>query len=670
MSEDRYAENESSGVREFNEDYTPSNDEIPSSSQTKRRARTRRSRAGNPKLGLIDHRAINRNITTIADQGHVMKLFDVIFKHMLQMNGINLATAFHRVAKLAARSFEDAEAIRAHPVFERLLGMVVQHVTSHSLRSYIYKASQQSIVAPFNDKSQEMPVQCLSIVSWSCASLRLKNQELLDCIIELVIPRLEMLKPFEVTNVAWAYSKLAMQASDLFRSISALMMARKPGEFTPQCLSTLAWSFATSGERDSAVFASIATELERNTGSMKTQEISNTLWAFAKNHCADVVLFDTLGSSALQNNAIVHFKAQELSNSVWAYATVSASHPPFFRAVAHVAISRRFEMVPQNFANILWAYAKLLIEPETLMVERFLEVSVTRLHEHKRRELSTLVWSASALCPKAAFFFDAAASFCCRHLASISTVALSNLVKDLSGTTMCEPEHFLELLRHSCEMLKHQGNSALVSTTVSGVRGALTNPSFDAYTTYLESLNEMLMELTAIMASSKHQLNNREGNAWSRTSAHGPGGDGYDTYWQDEDEDVVLGSVNVWHSDGDGADWRWSASSASVTGTYDGFSYNTNSASSNSMQRPYSSYWSQSSASWPAWPADGEWAGETHESQGQHWKNNKITSVWTTRNETSSYDDDIRIAGDVGWSQDAEDVAEPNVPSTRLSLQS
>eukprot|EP00449_Zooxanthella_nutricula_P020551 CAMPEP_0198552056 /NCGR_PEP_ID=MMETSP1462-20131121/77930_1 /TAXON_ID=1333877 /ORGANISM="Brandtodinium nutriculum, Strain RCC3387" /LENGTH=51 /DNA_ID=CAMNT_0044282705 /DNA_START=17 /DNA_END=169 /DNA_ORIENTATION=+ len=50
--------------------------------------------------------------------------------------------------------------------------------------------------------------------------------------------------------MAWAYAKLGMGKPEFFRSVSKRMMERKKGEFSLQCLSMVAWAFATARHKD------------------------------------------------------------------------------------------------------------------------------------------------------------------------------------------------------------------------------------------------------------------------------------------------------------------------------------------------------------------------------------------------------------------------------------
>lgn len=424
------------------------------------------------------NKVINRQLTRTADLGDLSRLLDVIYMYLMDMNGINLATAFHRVAKLNSIESNELKLIRLkrHPIFERLFQKVVQHVTNHSL--LIPGVDKKTATAsPASTDGWEMPVQCMSIVTWACATLRLRHETLFAKIAWIVGPRIDQLKSFELSNLLWAYAKLTLASPELFHVTAERLFSRQPGEFKAQCLSTIAWSFATAEQRNAALFGSIADELASNATEMKTQEIANTLWAFARNRYAHVELFNALGDSAVNDSKIPTFKYQELSNTVWAFATIGLPHPELFDKVEIAAARKRDEMAPQNIANILWSYAKLRVPSRSNMFPALLDTAMGKLAQHKRQELSTVIWAAAQACPSRKDFFGAAAKLCLSRLREFSPNAIANLTKDLGMVQTSAPECFMMILRESLRRLVHFEPAALC-ILIRGIIAAYSNPCF------------------------------------------------------------------------------------------------------------------------------------------------------------------------------------------------
>merc|ERR1719174_310666 len=309
----------------------------------------------------------------------------------------------------------------------------------------------------------------MSIVCWSCATLRFREEKLMEKISEIVLPCLNELKPFELSNMLWAYAKLSMGNPPLLAAVSERMLSRQQGEFSMQCLSMIAWSFATEKQRDASVFYSIANEIVNHACAKKPQEIANTLWAYAKNRCTEVRLFEELASAAISSGMLWSFKPQELSNTVWAFATVSLQHPALFKQVVAVAISKRRELSPQNIANILWAYAKLQVWSHSGLFPALLSVSVKMMPQHKPHEISAIVWAAAKEnYPACQRFFGATAHMCAARLHEFPPQALANMVEAFAVIEADSPSFSEAMARESVGRL-HQFEPMALSNLFRGI---------------------------------------------------------------------------------------------------------------------------------------------------------------------------------------------------------
>lgn len=448
------------------------------------------------------NKIINRQVTKAAEFGDIERLLQVVQDLMPGMNGINFATALHRVVKLSSLATSDAVTngrdiaqIKQHPIFQELFSAIVDHVSQHSL---VDECDLSVAPAP-----GEMPVQCLSIVAWSCAQLRLRHEALFHQIARIIAPRLETgsrvgeLVPYELSNLLWAYVKLNFDPSELFQAVTLRLLRRQSGEFKAQCLSTIAWAFATVRRRNAAVFASLAKELTERADEVKPQEIANTLWAFAKSRCLNVELFRALGEAASRDSKVWCFKPQELSNTAWAFASAGMNDAVLFAQIEAVAVARVANMMPQNVANILWAFAKLRVKSEAQFFPTLLEAASKRLGNHKPQELSATIWAASEMCPTYITFFNAALRVCVQRLQEFSTNGLANLVKSFATIHVDEPSLYGLILKDSARRLPQFGTGGLCSLLL-GTTRARQNPHFaNACAEELEDLFPRLSESVA-----------------------------------------------------------------------------------------------------------------------------------------------------------------------------
>lgn len=457
--------------------------------------------------GASRNKFINRQLTQAAQLGDLDMLFELIETHVTEMNGINLATAFHRVAKLATVGGVTAAKLREvknHPCFQTLLAVIERHVSGHSL------------LAPWSRggcSAGEMPVQCMSIVAWTCATLRIHNAMLFRQIAAIVTPRLDELKPFELSNFVWAYAKVHMTSPELFKHLIERLLRRYDGEFKVQCLSTIAWCFATAQWRASVLFASLAEELTAHAHEVKPQEISTTLWAFAKNRCPNPMLFDAFGQAALWNSKVQQFKLQELSNTAWAFATVGHQNVALMLEIEEVVLAKLPRVEPQSIANMAWAFTKLQVPMRTDLLNRLFVLTMAKQHEFKPEELSALIWAASQSCPSFAAFFDVSLKSCVERLAEFSATAVANLAKTFSSVSTDIPSLYVTILQESWERRAQLQPHALCNL----LQGSVLAATVDVYAAQRSVIRDVASEICEYVATRVHELRKSEIQAVAST---------------------------------------------------------------------------------------------------------------------------------------------------------
>jgi len=429
----------------------------------------------------VHNKFINRQVTRAAEAGDISMLLEAIGAHAADMNGINLATAFHRVAKVSSAPgapLAKREAVKNDPRFRALLADILQHISGHS--QLLRRTSDGKAGARRADVPGEMPAQCLSIVAWSCATLRVHNEELFAQIAAIVESNLDRLKSFELSNLLWAYAKLHIAAPDLFSAATERVLHRREGEYTVQCLSTIAWCLATMQWRNAPLLASLAKELAAHANEAKPQEISTTLWAFAKNRHTKSMLFEVFGQAALADNKIQRFKLQELSNTAWAFATTGLQNIELFARIEQAALAKLPDMEPQGIANIMWAFAKLQVPLRTQLFVTLMNLTLAKQEQFKAQELSAVIWAAAQVCPDSPCFFGAAMRICIQRTAQFSVTAISNLVKTLSTVQTDDPSLYGAILRGNLECLQQLNPQAICNTLI-GCFVAATSPTYAAH---------------------------------------------------------------------------------------------------------------------------------------------------------------------------------------------
>lgn len=403
---------------------------------------------------------INHEITRVANTHNINALLNTIKSFLPEMNGVNLATALHRVSKLVAHQGQ-AEIWHAteNQVFQELHAKVVEHV-----QSLVSPSACGSRPSGDEKKEGHMKMYGLSVSSWSFAALRKPDPILFDAISQAALPNLHEFKPFELANLVWGFTKLGHGSELFFNTIAEHVCQRQMGTFGLQDICMVAWSFATRHDRrlngiTHQLFSSIATEVSANCDKATPQEIAMTFWSFAKIGYKDTALFMGLASTVLWRQLLGNFKPQEMSNTAWAFATAGIKHDELFFELARFSLQKRNSMVPQNVANILWSFAKLQVHgPETLQLfKALLPKAQDRIDQFKQCELTATFWAATKIqCNPTEFysFFVMVAQYFQTRKGEITPRAMVSLL--VSSSTEPKLGFFFDLL--AAETVKHMKN--------------------------------------------------------------------------------------------------------------------------------------------------------------------------------------------------------------------
>ena len=181
-----------------------------------------------PSTSIGLQKRINKELV-VAGQRNRLEVLKVASKHLGQMNGVNLATAFHRLAKSCG---DEAETLVACSTFQSML-----HVAEHY--------AEQELV----HRDGSMPSNCCTIVAWSCAQLKVFQVPLFAKLMVVATPQLRNCQPYEVTNLLWAVAEfykyeqdtaaaLSSELRGLVDAVANVFSVRQQGDFKVQVLTS------------------------------------------------------------------------------------------------------------------------------------------------------------------------------------------------------------------------------------------------------------------------------------------------------------------------------------------------------------------------------------------------------------------------------------------------
>ncbi|KAJ9507960.1 hypothetical protein QJQ45_021287, partial [Haematococcus lacustris] len=125
--------------------------------------------------------------------------------------------------------------------------------------------------------------------------------------------------------------------------------------FAPKDLANLAWSFATAGRYDSALFDLLCSQAQASLADFTPRDISNLLWACATcRHPCPALLHTSIPAITTLRHA---FTPQALANTLWAHACLGSHSPALFTPLAQQAHRLAPRLLPQHLSQIAWAMA-------------------------------------------------------------------------------------------------------------------------------------------------------------------------------------------------------------------------------------------------------------------------------------------------------------------------
>lgn len=236
---------------------------------------------------------INRFIVDAASANEVLRVYADLSQGF---NVINLATAFHRLAKhCKLLSPQQQQQVRAHPASKAMAAATMSRLDACNCRA-------------------------LANLAWAQAVMKLGPPEFMPQVLRRLSCALEEghtpVQDMELSIICWAAAKQECLPRALWNQLSPLMCARLPG-FNAQMLSNVIWACATMGFADDAVFIEAAAQATIQMGKhLREQNLAIIAWAFAKLGYFEKALFEAFSSQAV---TVAHQMAdQDLAHVTWA----------------------------------------------------------------------------------------------------------------------------------------------------------------------------------------------------------------------------------------------------------------------------------------------------------------------------------------------------------------
>jgi hypothetical protein len=161
-----------------------------------------------------------------------------------------------------------------------------------------------------------------------------------------------------LSTIAWSYATLMLHKPKTLECIGRLAMQRKVMESLKSFeLANLLWAFAKAKMEDRRVFESSEKLIKTRLHEFNPVSLSIVSWAFAKSRAKPCSAVLRLTSRQFLNN-LKEAQSQELANMCWSLATASVIQQPVFAKLGEACTERIAEFNIQELSNVAWAFAR------------------------------------------------------------------------------------------------------------------------------------------------------------------------------------------------------------------------------------------------------------------------------------------------------------------------
>lgn len=295
---------------------------------------------------------LNKKLIKASSKGGIRAILEIVSENVMIMNGMNLSTVLHRIAKCCAPLKTDARTrqineLHGHEGFRLLLQRT----------RLAAEASVKQIQQAVSCLDLLLPTDSIGIIVWSLACLDVHDWQLMNFLAKLAIRDLACFHHFQAVNVLWGFAKLGLseQFPTLFEETFSCLHKRELGSFKPHSLAMAIWAFATAEMQNIEVLESLVAELRPQIHTLNSRALSDVCWAFTKQKIAlpEETLLLIASDSVLDGMG-----GEQICNVLQASMTsASEEHLGLLHKLGMAALMLVQDMSPSQLCIVLSAYA-------------------------------------------------------------------------------------------------------------------------------------------------------------------------------------------------------------------------------------------------------------------------------------------------------------------------
>lgn len=183
---------------------------------------------------------------------------------------------------------------------------------------------------------------------------------------------------------------------------------------------------------DMPCLAALGNKFMTGLRSGSTQNLTNTVWAYAQMKVRSTTLFYSVAQEALRR--LPEFRERDLSITAWSYGRLELREETLILAISREAMSRDFRGKHQEIANLCWAMAQLDLRDTRLLEGMAAAALSSELRDFSSQELANTLWSFASLKVQNEALTD---SFAAHVLTEVLPEAISQNIVNIAWALNC-----------------------------------------------------------------------------------------------------------------------------------------------------------------------------------------------------------------------------------------
>eukprot|EP00892_Ulva_mutabilis_P006854 jgi/Ulvmu1/4540/UM002_0266.1 len=207
-----------------------------------------------------------------------------------------------------------------------------------------------------------------------------------------------IVQPYDIAISLWSMATLDLEDGPLFEELSQLALS-KVHRLNATDMAMAMWACARMRVTSDPLCEHLTTAAIRRIADFKSCELSMFVWGMCrtKQYCPDI-----LRAAALRMmEAPADFAADELVRLLWSFSRLHWHEARELGVHQSVVIElarpeRIVKLVPQDFANVMWALARMHVRVGPRELDALAEAAAAQLPRFKEQEVANLVYGYGA----------------------------------------------------------------------------------------------------------------------------------------------------------------------------------------------------------------------------------------------------------------------------------